>query len=79
MPSDNCPSRAHAANREGDVFLDVGANVGAYTIHASAVARAQTYAFEPSHAGIQSLRGNVDLNHIADRVNIEADAWGFLG
>jgi FkbM family methyltransferase len=62
--------------REGDVFLDVGANVGAYTVLASAAARAQTYAFEPSPAAIESLRGNIELNQIADRVHIEPYAAG---
>jgi FkbM family methyltransferase len=62
--------------REGDLFLDVGANVGAYTVLASAAARARTYAFEPSPAAIHSLRGNVELNRIADRVNIEPYAIG---
>jgi FkbM family methyltransferase len=62
--------------REDDIFLDVGANVGAYTVLASAAARAWTYAFEPSPAAIHSLRGNVELNRIADRVNIEPYAVG---
>jgi FkbM family methyltransferase len=62
--------------RENDIFLDVGANVGAYTVLASAAARARSYAFEPSPAAIQSLHGNVALNRIADRVNIEPYAIG---
>jgi FkbM family methyltransferase len=62
--------------REGDIFLDVGANVGAYTVLASAAAGAQTYAFDPSPAAIDSLRANVGLNRIADRVSIEPYAIG---
>jgi FkbM family methyltransferase len=62
--------------RENDIFLDVGANVGTYTVLASAAARARSYAFEPSPAAIQSLYGNVALNRIADRVNIEPYAIG---
>ncbi|HEY3988866.1 MAG TPA: FkbM family methyltransferase [Acidobacteriaceae bacterium] len=62
--------------REGDLFLDVGANVGAYTVLASAAARAQTYAFDPSPAAVDSLRANVELNRIADRVSIEPYALG---
>jgi FkbM family methyltransferase len=62
--------------RESDVFLDVGANVGAYTVLASAAAHARSYAFEPSPAAIQSLRGNVELNRIADLVSIEPYAVG---
>jgi hypothetical protein len=33
--------------REGDLFLDIGANVGSYTVLASAVCGARTLAFEP--------------------------------
>ena len=62
--------------REGDIFLDVGANVGAYTVLASAAAGAQTYAFDPSPAAIESLRANIDLNRIADRVSVEPYAIG---
>lgn len=62
--------------REGDIFLDVGANVGAYTVLASAAAGAQTYAFDPSPAALESLRANVELNRIVDRVNIEPYAIG---
>lgn len=62
--------------RAGDIFLDVGANVGAYTVLASAAAYARSYAFEPSPAALQSLQGNVELNHIADLVNIEPYAIG---
>jgi FkbM family methyltransferase len=62
--------------REGDVFLDVGANVGAYTVLASAAARARTYAFEPSRAACESLRSNVEFNRIANRVSIEPYAIG---
>ena len=62
--------------REGDVFLDVGANVGAYTVLASAAARARTYAFEPSPSAIHALRGNIELNRIVDRVNVEPYAIG---
>ena len=61
---------------EGDIFIDVGANVGAYTVLASAAAGAQTYAFDPSPPAIDSLRTNVELNRIADRVSIEPYAIG---
>lgn len=62
--------------REDDIFLDIGANVGAYTVLASAVAGAATYAFDPSPAVLESLRTNVELNRITDRVHIEPFAVG---
>jgi FkbM family methyltransferase len=62
--------------REGDTFLDIGANVGAYTILASAAAGASTYAFDPSPGALESLRANIEINRIADRVRVEAVAVG---
>lgn len=54
--------------RPGDRFVDVGANVGSYTVLASAVAGATTTAFEPIAAAHARLVDNVRLNGIADRV-----------
>jgi FkbM family methyltransferase len=62
--------------REGDVFIDGGANVGAYTVLASAGAGAEAYAFEPSPNAMDSLRSNVELNRIAGRVHLEPYALG---
>ncbi len=62
--------------RPADVFIDVGANIGAYTVLASAAAGAKTYAFEPSLAAILALRSNIAINHIADQVSIEPYAAG---
>lgn len=62
--------------REGDTFVDVGANVGAYTVLASAGARATTYAFEPSRAALEHLHNNVELNRIASLVHMEPYAVG---
>lgn len=62
--------------REGEVFIDGGANVGAYTVLASAGAGAETYAFEPSRKAMDTLRSNVELNRIAGRVHLEPYALG---
>jgi FkbM family methyltransferase len=62
--------------RQDDVFVDVGANIGAYTVLAGAAAGARTYAFEPSPAALHSLRDNLALNHIAGRVSVEPYAVG---
>jgi FkbM family methyltransferase len=45
-----------------DLFVDVGANIGAYTVLASGVAGAKTMAFEPSPFNYQYLVQNVRLN-----------------
>jgi FkbM family methyltransferase len=48
--------------RESDVFVDVGANVGSYTILACAAVGAQVFAFEPSPEAYRRLVENVRLN-----------------
>ena len=56
--------------RPGDVFFDVGANVGAYSFVADAVARgkASIFAFEPSYSTFAALVANVQLNGASDRI-----------
>ncbi len=48
----------------GDVFYDVGANVGAYSLVAFCAGdrRSRVYAFEPSYSTFSELCGNVLLN-----------------
>jgi len=55
--------------RKEDVFIDVGANVGSYTILASAAVGCNAYAFEPIPATFQRLTANLRLNNLDDRVN----------
>ncbi|HUR17533.1 MAG TPA: FkbM family methyltransferase [Acidimicrobiales bacterium] len=53
---------------EGDSFVDVGANVGVYTLLASSVAGVRVVAIEPSTSSYERLRENVDLNDLSDSV-----------
>lgn len=62
--------------RRGDLFFDVGANVGTYCVLASAVCHARTLAIEPNPATQAALERNVGLNGIADRVRIAKVAAG---
>lgn len=55
--------------RPKDVFFDVGANVGAYTLLASGITKATSLAFEPSLETIALLRENVKLNKLEHLVN----------
>src|ERR1700737_2016418 len=50
--------------QEGDLFLDVGANVGSYTVLASGVCRASTWAFEPDPNTVRHLRRNIAINEL---------------
>lgn len=52
--------------REGDIFVDIGANIGLFTIIASyrVGESGQVYSFEPCSKTYQRLVKNVELNHI---------------
>lgn len=51
----------------GDVFFDIGANVGTYSIYAANHC-GQVYAFEPESANYAVLNRNIRLNDVAGRV-----------
>jgi FkbM family methyltransferase len=54
--------------RPSDLFVDVGANAGSYTILAGAARRATVYAIEPVPATFERLRKNISLNGLDTRV-----------
>jgi FkbM family methyltransferase len=56
--------------REGDVFCDIGANIGLYSLMAAArIGRSgQVYAFEPLAASFASLVENIRLNGYCERI-----------
>lgn len=53
-----------------DVFFDIGANVGAYTLLAAGVCKAKTVALEPVPATFNILDKNVSLNELHDKVTL---------
>jgi len=54
--------------RDDDLFIDVGANVGSYTILACSAIGASAYAFEPIPNTYKRLIENMRLNHLENRV-----------
>lgn len=54
--------------REDDLFVDVGANVGSYTVLASGSVKARTVGIEPVPEIFAKLRRNVLVNDMAGRV-----------
>lgn len=54
--------------RPGDMFADVGANAGSYTLLASCAVGARVTAYEPAPATFARLVANVRLNGREDRV-----------
>ncbi len=61
--------------REGDLFLDIGANIGSYTVLAG-TRGAQVIAAEPVPGTFESLRRNVGLNLLGDAVDAQQVALG---
>jgi len=60
----------------GDVFVDVGANIGYYSVIAAGIVgeAGRVYAFEPSPRIRASLERNVALNKLTDTVIVRAQA-----
>ena len=62
--------------RPGDLFVDVGANIGSYTVLASAVCGAHSIAVEPDPETMLFLERNIEANGIGDRVTLVESALG---
>jgi FkbM family methyltransferase len=62
--------------RPEDLFVDVGANIGIFTVLASGVAGARTLAFEPAPFAFDFLLKNVRLNNLTSLVNAQNAALG---
>ena len=54
--------------RKNDLFIDVGSNVGSFTILASKVVGANTIAFEPVHNARERFKKQIELNSIGKRL-----------
>lgn len=56
--------------RKDDLFLDVGANVGSYTILAGGAVGARCMSFEPIKRTFGFLEDNINLNRLSARVEV---------
>lgn len=54
--------------RKDDIFVDIGANVGSYTILAGSIAGAKCFSIEPIPKTFMALIDNVNLNGIYEKV-----------
>ena len=62
--------------RPGDLFLDIGANIGSYTVLASKVCGARTIAFEPDPEVAAVLSNNIRANDIESLASVRRTALG---
>jgi len=62
--------------RPDEVFADIGANIGAYSLVAAAAAGARCVAFEPTGLAYHYLAENVGLNHLQDHIELQQCAVG---
>lgn len=54
----------------GDTFVDIGANVGVYTILAAKNAGADVISFEPIPSTFEKLKRNVEANRVENKVDL---------
>jgi FkbM family methyltransferase len=62
--------------RAGDLFVDIGANIGSYTVLASKVVGANSFAIEPVPKTFGYLHRNINLNEISSLVDSRCCAVG---
>jgi FkbM family methyltransferase len=60
----------------GDTFVDVGANVGVYSLLAGSVAGTEVWAYEPSTEARARLVENIELNWLSSRTRVRPVAAG---
>src|SRR5688500_8702904 len=64
------------ALRPGDLFVDVGANIGSYSILAAGVCGSHVIAVEPVPQTFRNLQDNVRLNDLQDFIATKNVALG---
>ena len=62
--------------RPGDLLVDVGANIGSYTILATKVCHANAVAFEPDPDAAKTLRRNILVNGVGHLTEVHEVALG---
>lgn len=55
--------------KAGEVFVDIGANVGMYSIYAAAYAGVQVYSFEPESQNYAELNKNIFINGLNEKIS----------
>ena len=70
--------------KQGDIVIDIGANVGMYSLMSAVSRSARVYAFEPEASNYNILCQNIRLNNVGNRVtaycagNLDYDGFSVL-
>ena len=70
--------------KQGDIVIDIGANVGMYSLMSAVSRSARVYAFEPEASNFNLLCMNIRLNNMGNRVtaycagNLDYDGFSVL-
>jgi FkbM family methyltransferase len=56
--------------KQNDLFIDIGANVGHYTLLAAGICNAEVISFEPIPSTFSKLEKNLELNNLSQKVTI---------
>jgi len=67
-----------AEARACDAFLDIGANIGLYSIAVARGTQAEVTAFEPDPRNLVQLHANLFLNALETRVRVRGEAVGAM-
>jgi FkbM family methyltransferase len=74
---EGCYSKRLRTDLKPRVIIDLGANIGAATLDwANQFREASIYAYEPNPGTTQTLRSNIEVNRLTDRVTIYDEAVG---
>ena len=57
--------------RPGDCFVDVGANIGVYSLLACSIPGVMAWAFEPASVAAARASENIRMNDLEDRIHLE--------
>jgi len=55
---------------KNNIFFDIGANMGVYSLYYAKLFKAKTYSFEPSFRNLYLLKENINLNRLNDYISI---------
>lgn len=64
------------ALQDDEIFVDVGANVGAFSILAAKVVKSTAIAFEPLPETVERLKDQMQINRLSDMVSVRNNGVG---